>query len=267
MSFLQFVSKRRIDQIFLYKHLQTSQVLITIGRALQNKALDQIQDERLRPHTLRKDHWLPVVAVSGFSSYSSMITTFNKLLYNLQEAAKKKSKKKIMLNNINIAAELNNEKKIGEKTKAYQKILSRIDKKEEQFNAASGVLDNSVVNLCSILKDLSKNRLEVEGESKIKIYWERTNMSELPNLVKGLQWPNWVEHYQLLLNRSRHLKNKEFKLRKFPKALKRKKKNLKEYFKNNAAQILKEEEEKKAREKKKAAREERWKRFKEEKRM
>src|SRR5688572_5490014 len=35
MSFLQFVSKRRIDQIFLYKHLQTSQVLITIGRALQ----------------------------------------------------------------------------------------------------------------------------------------------------------------------------------------------------------------------------------------
>ncbi|CAJ0627138.1 14107_t:CDS:2, partial [Entrophospora sp. SA101] len=129
-----------------------------------NKALDQIQDERLRPHTLRKDHWLPVVAVSGFSSYSSMITTFNKLLYNLQEAAKKKSKKKIMLNNINIAAELNNEKKIGEKTKAYQKILSRIDKKEEQFNAANSVLDNSVVNLCSILKDLSKNRLEVEGE-------------------------------------------------------------------------------------------------------
>ncbi|RIA84251.1 hypothetical protein C1645_423233 [Glomus cerebriforme] len=177
--------KRRLDQLFLYKNVQTSQVLVTIGRVIQNQYLKQIKDAALRPHKLRKDHWSPFIAISGFTSYSSIITTNNILLDKIQNRPKPQE---------------------------YYKTEKRIRIHEDMDS-----IETSVLGLCQSLQQLEMRGMESEEKnSLLKIYWERMAMINLPKEKLGLNWPKFVQHEKLELKRSRLFMNDEFKWKKKP---------------------------------------------------
>ncbi|CAG8460554.1 2614_t:CDS:2 [Funneliformis caledonium] len=166
------------------RHVQTSQVLVTVGRIIQSKYLRQIKDAALRPHKLRKDHWTPFVAISGFSSYGSVMTTSNIILRKLQNRPK---------------------------SSEYYKMEKRLRIHEDM-----NLVESSVLALCQSLRQLEAREMESKQNSLLKIYWERMAMVDLPKEQKGMEWPIFVQHEKLELKRGRLFLNEEFKWKQKP---------------------------------------------------
>ncbi|CAI2166284.1 17373_t:CDS:2 [Funneliformis geosporum] len=169
------------------RHVQTSQVLVTVGRVIQSKYLRQIKDVTLRPHKLRKDHWTPFVAISGFSSYGSVMTTSNIILRKLQNRPK---------------------------SSEYYKTEKRLRIHEDM-----NLVEPSVLALCQSLRQLEARDMESKQNSILKIYWERMAMVDLPKEKNGMEWPKFVQHDKLELKRGRLFLNKEFKWEQKPLAV------------------------------------------------
>ncbi|CAB4374221.1 unnamed protein product [Rhizophagus irregularis] len=171
--------RRRLDQLFLYRNVKTSQVLVTIGRHIQGKNLKQI-DEALRPFKLRKDHWTPFIAISGFTSYSLVMATNNILLNKIQNRPK---------------------------SPEYYKMEKRL-----RIHKDMDLVETSVLGLCQSLQQLVVRKMISEEENNLlKIYWERMAMMDLPKEKLGLDWPKFVQHEKLELKRDRLFMNDEFK--------------------------------------------------------
>jgi hypothetical protein len=146
----------------------------------KRKNLNQIKDAALRPPKLRKDHWTPFVAVSGFSSYSSIMTANNLLSHNIQNRPK---------------------------SPEYYKTEKRLRVHEDK-----DLVETSVLGLCKSLRQLEVRDMESEKKnSLLKIYWERIIMMDLPKEKLGLDWPKFVQHEKLELKRGRLFMNDEFK--------------------------------------------------------
>ncbi|GBB98735.1 hypothetical protein RclHR1_03300015 [Rhizophagus clarus] len=172
--------RKRLDQLFLYRNVITSQVLVTIGRAIQRKDLKQIKDAALRPQKIRKDHWTPFIAISGFPSYSSIMSTNDILLNKIQNRPK---------------------------SPEYYKTEKRLRVHEDM-----DLVETSVLGLCQSLQ--LRKMVSEEKNDLLKIYWERKAMIDLPKEKLGLDWPKFVQHEKLELRRDRLFMNDEFKWRK-----------------------------------------------------
>ncbi|CAG8443128.1 17871_t:CDS:10 [Acaulospora morrowiae] len=173
--------KRRLDQLFIYSNIVTNQVLLTVGRTLKTKYLkSQITDAKQRPHKIRRDFWKPIIAVTGFSSYTSVMTTNNIIQHKIRTCPKPRD--------------------------YYQ--LERKARMQDDMNQ----LEKSVYGLCYAINSLVHTKgYEQEESSKLTIYWERFALKDLPS-KDGIKWPMCVRHEKLMLKRGTIMLNKEFKV-------------------------------------------------------
>jgi hypothetical protein len=150
---------------------------------MKKKNLKQINDEALRSKKIRKDHWTPFVAISGFPSYNSILTTNNILLNKIRNRPK---------------------------SPEYYNTEKRLRIHEDM-----DLVETSVLGLCQSLQQLVvRGMVSEEKNNLLKIYWERTAMINLPKEKLGLDWPKFVQHEKLKLKRDRLFLNDEFKWRK-----------------------------------------------------
>ncbi|CAG8696485.1 36971_t:CDS:2 [Racocetra persica] len=170
--------KRRLDQFFIYANINTNQVLLTIGRNLKSRYLKQIKDVKLRPHKIRRDFWKPIIAVTGFSSYGSVTATTNIVQDKLDRYPKPPN---------------------------YKQTARKIRQIEDMDQ-----IDKSVCNLCYALNKLGLKGMENNETSRIKIFWEREALKYVPAQKAGLEWPRFVVHKKLFLDRGRLMMNSEF---------------------------------------------------------
>ncbi|KAF9369976.1 hypothetical protein CPC16_004058, partial [Podila verticillata] len=50
------------NTVYLFRHIQTSQVLVSLKNSVEKQSLKQITDETRRPAHVRPDHWQPLAA-------------------------------------------------------------------------------------------------------------------------------------------------------------------------------------------------------------
>ncbi|KAF9437731.1 hypothetical protein BGZ76_011369 [Entomortierella beljakovae] len=65
--------------VYLFRHIQTSQVLVSLKNTVEKQSLKQITDETRRPPHVRPDHWQPLVAIQGFSKHQDALAFHNSL--------------------------------------------------------------------------------------------------------------------------------------------------------------------------------------------
>ncbi|CAG8494305.1 13444_t:CDS:10 [Acaulospora colombiana] len=182
-SFIARNCKRRLDQLFIYSNIVTKQVLLTVGRTAKTKYLkSQITDDKQRPHEIRRDFWKPIIAISGFSSYTSVMTTNNIIQHKLRTYPKPQD---------------------------YYRLERKV-RMQDDMNQ----LEKSVYGLCYAINSLVHTKgYEQEGSSKLTIYWERLAMKDLPSKSGlDLKWPVCVQHKKLMLKRGTIMLNEEFKV-------------------------------------------------------
>ncbi|CAG8480923.1 7681_t:CDS:2 [Diversispora eburnea] len=140
----------------------------------------QIKSFNERPHKIRRDLWKPILAISGFSSYTSVIAT----------------------NNI-----------VRDKLLNYPKPADYLKlRRKERMKDDMDQLEKSVCSLCYALNKVVYTKgYEWDASSNLIIYWENPELKEVPTKV-GLTWPKCVKHQKLLIKRGTIPLNQEFKV-------------------------------------------------------
>ncbi|KAI9008940.1 hypothetical protein CLU79DRAFT_775941 [Phycomyces nitens] len=155
--------------IYLFRHIQSNQVLVSTRQILKNKALEQLQQAG-RPVRLRRDLWRPVVALTGFDSENAAQAVSDALLHRSKTHQLDFSTKQEHL--------------------ARPKRLRQVDEND--------LLEKSVTSLREALETVSPKYLK-DG-AKLTALWEQARFSEL----KGdSEWPAFLEHGQLALKNNR----------------------------------------------------------------
>ncbi|KAI1315036.1 hypothetical protein EDD11_001375 [Mortierella claussenii] len=65
--------------VYLFRHIQTSQVLVSLKNSVEKQSLKQIKDETRRPAHVRPDHWHPMLAIQGFHRHQDALSFHNSL--------------------------------------------------------------------------------------------------------------------------------------------------------------------------------------------
>ncbi|KAI8373107.1 uncharacterized protein BYT42DRAFT_599724 [Radiomyces spectabilis] len=158
--------------VYLFRHIQTQQVLVSTRQSMKNKALRQIETT-LRPVRLRKDHWRPMVALTGIETPQSAQALSDALLQRSQ------------------ARQL--DLKTSAEHLARPKRLRVVDEKN--------MLEQSVQSLREALESVAPQHFK---DKKVLALWEQPHFMDL----KGQQeWPAFVEHGQLELRLNRLVNN------------------------------------------------------------
>ncbi|KAF9930072.1 hypothetical protein FBU30_000909 [Linnemannia zychae] len=67
------------NTVYLFRHIQTSQVLVSLKSSVEKQSLKQITDVTRRPPHVRPDHWHPLVAIQGFARPQDALSFHNSL--------------------------------------------------------------------------------------------------------------------------------------------------------------------------------------------
>ncbi|KAF9293260.1 hypothetical protein BGZ88_005583 [Linnemannia elongata] len=67
------------NTVYLFRHIQTSQVLVSLKSSVEKQSLKQITDVTRRPAHVRRDRWHPLVAIQGFSRPQDALSFHNSL--------------------------------------------------------------------------------------------------------------------------------------------------------------------------------------------
>ncbi|KAI8138103.1 hypothetical protein BJV82DRAFT_632617 [Fennellomyces sp. T-0311] len=160
--------------VYLFRHIQTNQVIVSTRQWAQNRSLRQL-DTATRPVRLRKDHWRPLVAVTGFNSLQSAQAVSDALLQR--------------------SAERQLDFKTSPEHLARPKRLRAIDEKD--------LVEKSIVSLREAIEAVAPKHFN--NETKLSALWEQPRFLEM----KGEQeWPAFVEHGQLELKNNRFVTEK-----------------------------------------------------------
>ncbi|CAO3634485.1 unnamed protein product [Cunninghamella blakesleeana] len=161
--------------VYLFRHIQTQQVLVSTRQVLKNQNLKQL-DTTTRPIRLRKDLWRPMVAVTGFNTSQSAQAVSDALLQRSQ------------------ARQLNF--KLAEDHISRPKRLRLVDEKD--------LVEKSVLSLREALESVGSKH--IKSDEKLLALWEQPNFMDL----KGdKDWPSYLEHGQLELKNNRFVKSEE----------------------------------------------------------
>ncbi|KAI8097342.1 transcriptional regulation of mitochondrial recombination-domain-containing protein [Halteromyces radiatus] len=161
--------------VYLFRHIQTQQVLVSTRQVMKNKALQQL-DITNRPVRLRKDLWRPMVALTGFNTSQSAQAVSDALL--------QRSKARQL------------DFKTTEEHLARPKRLRQVDEQD--------LVEKSVVSLLEALEKVATTH--IKNDEKLLALWEQPRFMDL----KGdKEWPAFVEHGQLELKNNRFVKTSE----------------------------------------------------------
>ncbi|KAI8986383.1 hypothetical protein BDB01DRAFT_849441 [Pilobolus umbonatus] len=155
--------------LYLYRHVQTQQVLVSLRQNMKNKTLKQITEVK-KPLTLRKDLWRPLVAVTGFPTPQSAQAVSDALI--------KRSK----------------DRQIDLKTSEEHLLRPKRLRVVDELN----MVEKSIVSLCEALETVGP-----KDDNKLLALWEQPHFMDL----KGdKQWPSNIEHGELELRNNRFVK-------------------------------------------------------------
>ncbi|KAG2206462.1 hypothetical protein INT46_001763 [Mucor plumbeus] len=158
------------SSIYLFRHVQTKQILVSSRQNMKNKVLNQLGTTNKHPQ-LRKDLWRPLVALTGFQSPQSAQAVTDALL--------QRSKARQL------------DLKTSEEHIAKPKRIRQVDELD--------LVEKSIVSLREALESVAASK----KESKLLALWEQPYFMEL----KGeKEWPSFLEHGQLELKNNRFVK-------------------------------------------------------------
>ncbi|KAI9271735.1 hypothetical protein BDA99DRAFT_500851 [Phascolomyces articulosus] len=127
----------------------------------------------MRPPRLRKDHWRPLVAITGFNTPQSAQAVSDALL--------QRSKVRQL------------EFKTSEEHLGRPKRLRRVDEKD--------LVEKSIVSLREALESVTDKHFKNKEDGKLLALWEQPQFLELKG--EGQEWPAFIEHGQLELKNNR----------------------------------------------------------------
>src|SRR6185312_3139326 len=142
----------------------------------QPNYLRQIKDVTMRPPRIRKDHWTPLAVVTGFKNKSTPMSVSNLI----QDYIAKHPRPPFPTT-----------------------TSKRVRKIEEQKQ-----IEPTLTALGWAMNEAMHRHYE-SRENIIKIFWERESLKDIPKLKADIDWPNNIEHSQLILERGRFVKNFE----------------------------------------------------------
>ncbi|KAI9361817.1 hypothetical protein BD770DRAFT_408300 [Pilaira anomala] len=155
------------NSVYIYRHIQTKQVLVSLRQNMKTKVLNQLGTKNA-PVRLRKDLWRPLVALTGFETPQSAQAVTDALL--------QRSKARQV------------DLKTSDSHLARPKRMRVVD----ELN----LVETSIVSLREALES-------VGSKEKLLALWEQPHFMEL----KGeKEWPSFLEHGQLELKNNRFVK-------------------------------------------------------------
>ncbi|KAI9250322.1 hypothetical protein BY458DRAFT_524777 [Sporodiniella umbellata] len=152
--------------LYLYRHVQTNQVLVSLRQNMKNKALNQLGPNRTP--VLRKDLWRPLVALTGFDTFQSA-QALNDALLQRSEVRQ-------------------NQLKTSSEHVARPKRLRKVDEQN--------MVENSILSLREALESVSKKQ-------NLLALWEQPRFMEMKG---EKEWPSSLKHGQLELRNNRFVK-------------------------------------------------------------
>ncbi|KAG1452602.1 hypothetical protein G6F56_007772 [Rhizopus delemar] len=153
--------------VYLFRHIQTNQILVSLRQNMKNKTLSQLGTSN-KPVSLRKDLWRPLVALTGFDTHQSAQALSDALLHRSQVRQK--------------------DLKTSADHVARPKRLRVVDE--------MNMVENSILSLRDALESASTKQ-------QLLALWEQPQFMEL----KGeKEWPAFLEHGQLELKNNRFVK-------------------------------------------------------------
>ncbi|KAF9115952.1 hypothetical protein BGX27_005644 [Mortierella sp. AM989] len=163
--------------VYLFRHIQTSQVLVSLKNNVEKQSLKQITDETRRPPHVRHDHWHPLVAIQGFSHHQDALAFHNSLRdHQLNMHATKIADKKHMLQPRRLRA-------------------------PQEMNQ----VDETLVKMIELLNEQPQIKAN-KGEG-IHILWEREGVRKQLLEKEGISVPEGIQHGDLFIKRGRDIIN------------------------------------------------------------
>ncbi|KAI9505686.1 hypothetical protein GGI25_002405 [Coemansia spiralis] len=173
--------------VYLFRNIRTNQILATTEKSIlarPNLVKSQIKPNQ-RPSTLRPDHWIPLVAATGFESKKAQDDVFMLASQNghpLIPPAKAEQREYLL--------KKNKDKKIAE-----------MDMVERQVAQLARTF---------IYIDKLKPQTVKQVGAQIKLFWQdRSWIKKIEDA--GLYWPEWVAHDDLELKRGSIIVNPELR--------------------------------------------------------
>ncbi|KAI7827677.1 hypothetical protein BC939DRAFT_444932 [Gamsiella multidivaricata] len=163
--------------VYLFRHIQTSQVLISLKSSVEKQSLKQIADTTRRPPHVRPDHWHPLIAIQGFSHHQDALAFHNSLRdhqLNLHSA------------------------KLADKKHMLQPRRLRAPQEMNQ-------LDETLVKMVELLNENPKIK-ESKGNG-IQILWEREGVRKQLLEKEGVSLLEGIQHGDLVIKRGRDIAN------------------------------------------------------------
>ncbi|KAG0230922.1 hypothetical protein BGW41_002372 [Actinomortierella wolfii] len=161
--------------VYLFRNIQTSQVLVSMTKRLENQNLKQIVDETRRPPRVRHDHWHPLAAIQGFKSHHDALAFHNSLRdhqLNMTEAKRSSAEHMVQPKRLRAPIEMNQ-------------------------------VNETLIKMADLL---AKNESIAESKGKgLKILWERPHILDQIKQEHGVTFLDGIEHGDLLVHRGRDI--------------------------------------------------------------
>ncbi|KAI8579199.1 hypothetical protein K450DRAFT_300502 [Umbelopsis ramanniana AG] len=162
--------------VHLFRHIQTSQVIVSLKKAMKPSQLNQL-DAATQPVRLRKDLWRPMVSINGFKDQETAQAVTDALLQR---------------------SELRQLETMF--SDEHLKLAKRYRGPIEQ-----DIVEKSLVSLREALETIVPRR-HTEDSPKLTALWEQQKFADLAGAGEENKWPEFVEHGQLVLKRNRFVK-------------------------------------------------------------
>ncbi|KAF9088847.1 hypothetical protein BGX29_012359 [Mortierella sp. GBA35] len=166
------------NTVYLFRHIQTSQVLVSLKSSVEKQSLKQITDVTRRPAHVRPDHWHPLVAIQGFSRPQDALAFHNSLRDH----------------QLNLHAA-----KVAEPEHIAQPRRLRAPQEMNQ-------VDQTLVKMVELLNN--QPQIKANQGKGVKILWERDGVRKQILEMEGVAaLLEGVEHGDLVVKRGRDIVN------------------------------------------------------------
>ncbi|KAK3806353.1 MAG: hypothetical protein J3Q66DRAFT_358913 [Benniella sp.] len=163
--------------VYLFRHLQTSQVLVSLKNSVEKQSLRQIVDETRRPAHVRPDHWHPLVAIQGFNRHQDALSFHNSIRdhqLNMQAA------------------------KLADPDHMAQPRRLRAPQEMNQ-------VDDTLIKVVELLNE--QPQIKATKGKGIRILWEREGVKKQLLEKEGISFPEDIQHGDLVIKRGRDIAN------------------------------------------------------------
>ncbi|KAF9418557.1 hypothetical protein BGZ94_009664 [Podila epigama] len=165
------------NTVYLFRHIQTAQVLVSLKGSVEKQSLKQITDETRRPAHVRPDHWQPMVAIQGFARPSDALSFHNSLRDHQLNLLKTKTQDATHI--------------------AQPRRLRAVQEMNQ--------VDETIVKMVQLLNE--QPQIKANKGKGFQLLWERDGIRTQIQGSQGLVFPEAIEHGKLVTKRGRDIVN------------------------------------------------------------